>query len=92
MADSPDPRRNQLLAALPDAEWQRWQPQLADALGARRDCVTESAFKLERAGLIQYARNGITVLDRPGLEKRACECAGTVRREYARLLPKGFTA
>ena len=28
MPVSPDPRKNQLLAALPDEEWQRWLPQL----------------------------------------------------------------
>ncbi|MBP6251205.1 MAG: Crp/Fnr family transcriptional regulator [Rubrivivax sp.] len=28
MAPASDPRQNQLLAALPDAEWQRWLPQL----------------------------------------------------------------
>ena len=28
MTSSPDPRANQLLAALPEAEWQRWQPHL----------------------------------------------------------------
>lgn len=28
MAISPDPKKNQLIAALPDAEWQRWLPQL----------------------------------------------------------------
>jgi CRP-like cAMP-binding protein len=28
MAISPDPKKNQLLAALPNAEWQRWLPQL----------------------------------------------------------------
>lgn len=28
MAISPDPKKNQLLAALPDAEWRRWLPQL----------------------------------------------------------------
>lgn len=28
MAEPPDPRQNRLLARLPDAEWQRWAPQL----------------------------------------------------------------
>ncbi|WP_211450876.1 Crp/Fnr family transcriptional regulator [Collimonas antrihumi] len=28
MDNSPNPRKNHLLAALPDAEWERWQPQL----------------------------------------------------------------
>ncbi|HWL75531.1 MAG TPA: Crp/Fnr family transcriptional regulator, partial [Burkholderiaceae bacterium] len=28
MPTAPEPRNNQLLAALPAAEWQRWLPQL----------------------------------------------------------------
>ena len=49
--------------------------------------VTEGALKLQYAGLIRYARGRITVLDRPGLEKRTCECYAVVKREYDRLLP-----
>jgi Mn-dependent DtxR family transcriptional regulator len=56
-------------------------------LGVRREGVTESALKLQRAGLIHYARGHISVLDRAGLEQRTCECYGVVRKEYARLLP-----
>ena len=37
---------------------------------------------------ITYARGLITVLDRAGLEKRACECYGVVKRETERLLPQ----
>jgi hypothetical protein len=44
-------------------------------------------LKLARAGLIQYARGHITVLNRPGLEKRTCECYSVVKQEYDRLLP-----
>ncbi|HET9976480.1 MAG TPA: Crp/Fnr family transcriptional regulator [Burkholderiaceae bacterium] len=57
-------------------------------LGVRREGVTEAALKLQRAGLIRYARGHITVLDRPGVERRACECYAVVRSEYKRLLPK----
>jgi hypothetical protein len=56
-------------------------------LGVRRQGVTESAGKLEREGLITYSRGLITVLDRPGLEERACECYSVVKRETERLLP-----
>jgi Mn-dependent DtxR family transcriptional regulator len=56
-------------------------------LGVRRDGVTEAAAKLQRDGLIRYARGHITVVDRVGLEKRTCECYAVVRREYERLLP-----
>lgn len=56
-------------------------------LGVRREGVTESALKLQRAGLIRYSLGHITVLDRPGLEKRTCECYAVVKKEYDRLLP-----
>ena len=63
------------------------QELIANMLGVRREGVTESALKLQRAGLIRYARGRISVLDRAGLEKRTCECYAAVKREYARLLP-----
>jgi hypothetical protein len=44
-------------------------------------------LKLQRAGLISYARGRITALDRPGLESRSCECYAVVKKEYDRLLP-----
>lgn len=63
------------------------QELIANMLGVRREGVTEGALKLQRAGLISYARGHIKVLDRPGLEKRSCECYGVVKKEYDRLLP-----
>lgn len=63
------------------------QELIANMLGVRREGVTEAALKLQRAGLISYARGHITVLDRAGLEARTCECYEVVRREYQRLLP-----
>jgi hypothetical protein len=53
-------------------------------LGVRRDGVTEAALKLRQAGLIRYVRGHISVLDRPGLEKRTCECYAVVKKEYER--------
>ena len=64
------------------------QELIANMLGVRREGVTEAATKLQHDGLIRYARGHIVVLDRVGLEKRACECYAVVRREYARLLPR----
>jgi CRP-like cAMP-binding protein len=64
------------------------QELIANMLGVRREGVTEGAMKLQRAGLISYARGHITVLDRAGLEKRSCECYSVVKKEYDRLLPK----
>ena len=63
------------------------QELIANMLGVRREGVTEAALKLQAAHLIRYARGHITVLDRPGLESRACECYGVVKHEYDRLLP-----
>lgn len=64
------------------------QELIANMLGVRREGVTEGALKLQKAGLIQYARGHITVLDRKGLEKRSCECYAVVKKEYDRLLPE----
>ena len=63
------------------------QELIANMLGVRREGVTEAAGKLQEAGLIQYSRGRITVLDRVKLEARVCECYGVVRREFERLLP-----
>jgi len=63
------------------------QELIANMLGVRREGVTEAALKLQKLGLIRYARGHISVLDRPGLEARTCECYEVVRKEYARLLP-----
>ena len=63
------------------------QELIANMLGVRREGVTEGASKLQHAGLIQYSRGHITVLDRTGVEKRSCECYAVVKKEYDRLLP-----
>jgi CRP-like cAMP-binding protein len=64
------------------------QELIANMLGVRREGVTEAARKLQSQGLIQYSRGRITVLDRPGLEQRVCECYAVVKKEYDRLLPR----
>ena len=63
------------------------QELIANMLGVRREGVTEGALKLQKLGLISYARGRINVLDRPGLERRTCECYAVVKLEYDRLLP-----
>ena len=63
------------------------QELIANMLGVRREGVTEAALSLQEAGLIRYARGRITVLDRPRLEARSCECYAVVKKEYDRLLP-----
>ena len=63
------------------------QELIANMLGVRREGVTEAAGNLQRAGLIEYQRGQIKLIDRPGLERRVCECYGVVKREFERLLP-----
>jgi CRP-like cAMP-binding protein len=63
------------------------QELIANMLGVRREGVTDAAGKLQKLGVIQYARGQITVLDRPRLEKLSCECYAVVKRETDRLLP-----
>jgi CRP-like cAMP-binding protein len=77
------------LDRLPSNELVMTQELIADMLGVRREGVTEAAGRLQAAGLIHYSRGRITVLDRPKLEARVCECYGVVRRETDRLLPRG---
>ncbi|BAV34095.1 Crp/Fnr family transcriptional regulator [Sulfuricaulis limicola] len=60
---------------------------IANKLGVRREGVTDAAGKLRSAGLIHYARGHITVLDRPRLEDRSCECYAVVKNEFDHMLP-----
>ncbi|MGL1833608.1 helix-turn-helix domain-containing protein [Rhodocyclaceae bacterium SMB388] len=73
------------LDQLPGDQLDMTQELIANMLGVRREGVTEAAGKLQAAGLIRYSRGHITVLDRPGLEQRVCECYRVVRSEYDRL-------
>lgn len=63
------------------------QELIANMLGVRRQGVAEVARKLQKAGLINYHRGHIEILDREGLENRACECYQVVKTEYQRLVP-----
>jgi len=63
------------------------QQLIANMLGVRREGVTQAARRLQDAGLIRYHRGLITVLDRPRLEARVCECYQVVKTEFDRLLP-----
>ena len=78
------------LDRLPGRELAMTQELIASMLGVRREGVTEAAGRLQAAGVISYSRGHITVLDRPGLEQRACECYGVVRKEFDRLLAHGL--
>lgn len=55
------------------------QDFLASMLGVQRSTVSQVASGLKADGLIDYTRGVIQILDRPGLEKRACECYATTQ-------------
>jgi CRP-like cAMP-binding protein len=74
------------LDRLPSNELRMTQELIANMLGVRREGVTEAAGHLQNDGLIEYQRGHITVLDRPKLEQRVCECYAVVKRESDRLL------
>jgi CRP-like cAMP-binding protein len=75
------------LDRLPSNELTMTQELIANMLGVRREGVTQAAGHLQAAGLIKYRRGRITVIDRPGLEQRVCECYAVVKKEFDRLLP-----
>jgi CRP-like cAMP-binding protein len=74
------------LDRLPSNELIMTQELVASALGVRREGVTEAAGQLQAAGCIRYRRGHIAVLDRAGLEARACECYAVVKKELNRLM------
>jgi len=74
------------LDRVPSHELTMTQELVASMLGVRREGITEAAGKLQHSGYIRYRRGHIEVLDRSGLETRACECYAVVRKELARLL------
>lgn len=80
------------LDRLPSNELSMTQELIANMLGVRREGVTEAAGRLQDAGMIQYRRGHITVLDRGGLEARVCECYRVVKAEVERLLPQIIAA
>jgi CRP-like cAMP-binding protein len=82
----------EILDRLKDEDLMFTQELIAKMLGVRRESVTESALRLQKAGLIHYARGHITVHDRHALEHRACECYAVVKKEYDRLLPQASAA
>jgi CRP-like cAMP-binding protein len=63
---------------------------LAETLAVGRPTVTVIARTLQTAGLVALGRNGITVVDREGLEEAACDCYGRVRRIFERVLPLSY--
>ena len=74
------------LDRLPANELVMTQELVANALGVRREGITEAAGKLQRAGIIEYRRGHISVLERSGLEQGSCECYAVVKKETRRLM------
>ena len=54
--------------------------QLAPRLGSGRPSVTVAAGGLQRAGVIEYKRGQVRVVNRDGLENAACECYEAMHR------------
>lgn len=73
---------------LPAQELTMTQELVASLLGVRRESITESAGRLQSEGFIRYRRGHIDVVNRVGLQSRACECYGVVKHEMNRLLPR----
>ncbi len=59
---------------------------LAQMLAVRRPTVSLIAYGLQQAGLIRYQRGKISILDREGLERGACECVGALREKTNRII------
>ena len=93
---SPDQQLSRMLLCSLDrvqgSELVLTQELIAHVLGVRRESVTASALRLQKAGVIQYARGHISVLNRTSLERSTCECYSVVRTEYDRLLPERLAA
>ncbi|MGZ9003544.1 MAG: Crp/Fnr family transcriptional regulator [Burkholderiales bacterium] len=75
------------LDRLPSNELTMTQQLIADMLGVRRQGVAEAARKLQKAGVIEYSRGHIDVVERSKLEAWVCECYAVIKGEYERLLP-----
>ena len=74
------------LDRVPGERVQITQEFLAQMLAVRRPSVTDVVRRMHLEGIIAGGRGVITILDRPGMEARVCECYATVEKEYRRLL------
>jgi CRP-like cAMP-binding protein len=64
------------------------QKSIATTLGVRRASITEAALSLQKDGIIQYSRGQITIINRPKLEAKSCECYAAMKNQFSCLLPK----
>jgi len=65
------------------------QEFLSHMLGVRRTSVSLCAHALQKSGLIQYARGKIKIVDREGLQEKACECHANIREYMEQVIPSG---
>lgn len=61
------------------------QEFLAEMIGAERSTATIAAGILKRAGMIDYKRGHVEIVNRPMLEDAACECYGTLRQQFKKI-------
>ncbi len=80
------------LDRLQGAELTMTQQLIANMLGVTLEGVIEALDKLQSNGLIRHNQGLVTVLDRPHLERRVCECYAVVKKEFSRLLPYKLVA
>ena len=75
---------------MPTGELVMTQELVAGLLGVRRESISQAAAKLSDVGYIRYRRGHISILDRAGLQTRACECYAVIKAETQRLLPRAL--
>lgn len=80
------------LDRLPGDELEMTQQLIANMLGVKLEDVTGALEKLQAEGIVRYTRGRITIVDRPTLEQRVCECYAVVKSEFSRLLPYRIAA
>jgi CRP-like cAMP-binding protein len=67
-------------------EFSLTQEFLATMLGVHRPSVSMVAGEFQKAGLIEYTRGQMKIIDRAMLETMSCECYGIVRSEFDKAL------
>lgn len=64
------------------------QEALAEMLGVQRTTVNGAIQSLEAKGLVRPHRGRVEIIDRPGLERAACECYAAVEAHFQQMLPQ----
>ena len=64
------------------------QEALAEMLGVQRTTINGAIQSLEAKGLVRPHRGRVEIIDRPGLERAACECYAAVEDHFQKMLPQ----